>query len=405
MASKSEDTPKATRTRRTRTAAKKKASPTDVPDTEVVVRPDDAMPPAAGKSLLTRGGIRSSDVTNFLRQLIMLLEAGTPILRSLKTLCNRGQREAARQLVRDITAYVEAGNPLWQAFDRHPRYFDQVFVNLIKASEASGTLITVLRRTVEYREERELLGKRVRGAMIYPILLIVACFGVMILLTNFVVPQFEEMFKKADLEIPPLTVWFLAVSDVVQLWWWVPIVAVFVLIVLYNVWYVRSPVRRLTADYVKLKLPVYGPIAHKYAIVELTRTMSLLLRSGLSMMATLDLTRSAIHNRAVAQSLQKVRDSIESGGGLEEPLRESEHVIPPVVTDMLVTGEESGRVDVVCEQISEVYEEEVKIAVSSIGEAIQPIFTVIVGVVVIILFIALFLPLVTMIDQISGAGL
>lgn len=404
MAKNSEETPKSAPLRRGRPGLKKTLT-VDMPDTEVVVRPEHGLPPAAGTSVLTRGGIRHTDVTNFLRQLIMLLEAGTPILKALKTLCNRGERESARQLVRDITAYVEAGNPLWQAFDRHPRYFDAVFVNLIKASEASGTLITVLRRTVEYREERELLGKRVRSAMIYPVILIIACFGVMILLTNFVVPQFEDMFLKADLDIPPITVSFLKISKIVQIFWWVPIVAVLLLIVLYNVWYARGPLRRLTADRLKLRLPIYGPIAHKYAIVELTRTMALLLRSGLSMMASLDLTRAAIHNRAVAQSLQRVRDSIEAGGGMEDPLRESSDVIPPVVTDMLVTGEESGRVDAVCEQIAAVYEEEVKIAVNSIGEAIQPIFTVIVGLVVIILFIALFLPLVTMIDQISGAGI
>jgi len=132
--------------------------------------------------------------------------------------------------------------------------------------------------------------------------------------------------------------------------------------------------------------------------------MALLLRSGLSMMATLDLTRSAIHNKRVALALQTVRDSVEAGGGLEEPLRQEERVIPPVVTDMFVTGEEAGRVDQIAEQIAEVYEEEVKIAVTTLGETLQPVFTIFVGIVVIVLFIALFFPLVTMIDQIASAG-
>lgn len=361
-------------------------------------------PATSPRRMFSSGSVSHSEVTIFLRQLIMLLEAGTPILRSLKTLTKRGESAAIRGLVSDIAAYVEQGNPLWQAFDRHPRYFDPVFVNLIKASEASGTLVTVLRRMVDYREERELLRKRVRGALVYPIILVFACFGVLLLLTKFVVPEFEEMFNRAGLEIPPFTQAFLDASDILATWWFTPILLLFVLIAIYKLWYVRDPRRRRRADYIKLKIPVVGSIVHKQALVELTRTLSLLLRSGLSMMASLDLTRNAVHNSAVAQSLQGVRDNVEQGGGMEEPLRRQAHVVPHVVTDMIVTGEESGRVDQVCEQIANVYEEEVRIQVSTLGEALQPIFTVFIGAVVAFLFVALFFPLVSMIESIAGGG-
>lgn len=350
------------------------------------------------------GSVRSSDVTLFLRQLIMLLEAGTPILRSLKSLSHRGDRMALRALVGDIAMYVEAGNPLWQAFDRHPRYFDTVFVNLIKASEASGTLVNVLRRSVEYRVSRELLIKRVRGAMVYPVILVFACFGVILLLTQFVVPQFVELFERSNLEIPRATQLFLVAVNAFNAYWWVPLVVVFAFVLVYKVTVTRSPVWRLFADRQKLRLPVVGKIMHKNALVEMTRTMALLLRSGLSMMATLDLTRNAIHNLAVANCLQSLRDHIEMGGGIEEPLRATNGVIPDVVVDMLVTGEESGRVDLVCEQIAAVYEEEVEIAVATLGETLQPIFTMVIGVVVVILFAALFLPILGMIQQLTGSG-
>lgn len=381
---------------------------------EIVAHSDTAPPSALKAFLLSKGTVRHADVTYVLRQLILLLDAGTPILKALKTLAERGERAArrsrrsgraaVRDLVKDIAQYVESGNPLWQAFDRHPRYFDTVFVNLIKASEASGTLVTVLRRVVAYREAREMLRKRVRGAMIYPVLLVLACFGVMLLLTNLVVPEFKVMFERSNLALPGTTVWFLWISDIFRVYWWVPIVVLIALVFVYKAWYVRNPLRRLRADRIKLSIPVVGPILHKNAIVELTRTLSLLLRSGLSMMATLDLTRNAIHNRAVAQTLQGVRDSVERGAGLEGPLREAAPVIPDEVTDMFVTGEESGSVDVVAEQIAEVFEEEVSIAVASLGEALQPIFTIIIGVAVLALFTALFWPLVSMIEQISSAG-
>lgn len=371
---------------------------------EIIVRPSED-PGIIGKPKL-RGGVRESDVTNFLRQLIMLLEAGTPILRGLKTLSGRGQRAGIRGLVADIAAYVEAGNPLWQAFDRHPRYFDSVFVNLIRASEASGTLVVVLRRTVDYRVKRELLRKRVKGAMIYPILLIVACFGVLVLLTTLVIPQFEEMFEQAGIidKVPWITKVLIAASHQWVVMLTVPIAVVFAFWLVYSQWYVRNPLRRMKADRLKLKIPIVGKILHKSALVQLSRSMSLLLRSGLSMMATLELTRKAIHNLAVAQTLQDIRDSVERGEGMEPSLRRNAHLIPPVVTDMLVTGEESGRVDQICDQIAEVYEEEVKIAVNTLGETIQPIFTVVFGFIVVVLFIALFLPLVSMIESISAAS-
>jgi len=377
-----------------------------LPDEEVVAAPaaHESMPPRIG-GFLSRGRVRFQDVTTFLSQLIMLVEAGTPILKSLQTLSRRSKQAPVRELVSDLAQYVEAGNPLWQAFDRHPAYFDGVFVNLIKASEASGNLVPVLRRVVDYRSEVELMRKRVRGAMIYPALLVLACFVVMLVLTNIVVPEFQEMFEKADLEIPLETEYFLAVSNAVAVWWWTPIVAVFVLWFLYSFWYVRDPLRRLTADRMKLRIPVVGPILHKHSLAEFMRTMSLLLRSGLSMMATLDLTRSAIHNRAVAETLQSMRDSVERGAGLEPPMRDAEPVIPYVVTDMFVTGEDTGRVDQVAEQLAATYEAEVNIAVNSLGEMLQPIFTVVIGVAVMVLFIALFLPLVNMMEQLAGAGL
>ncbi|MGC8739441.1 MAG: type II secretion system F family protein [Candidatus Hydrogenedens sp.] len=355
-------------------------------------------------SFMRKGTVRYQEITDFLRQLIMLLESGTPLLKSLKTLAQRGQSDAIRGLINDMALYVEEGNPLWQAFDRHPRYFDTVFVNLIKASEASGTLTTVLQRLVDYRQRRDLLRRKVRGALFYPIVLVIACLGVLLLLTNFVVPQFQDMYEKQNIKIPPATELFFSISDWFRVWWWLPIVLLLILILLYQVWFIRNPLRRLSADRFKLKIPIIGKIIHKYAIVEMMRTWSLLLRSGLSMMSSLELTKYSIHNQAVAQSLQSLRDSIERGGGLEAPLRTSADVIPPVVADMLITGEESGSIDKIAEQIADIYDSEVQIAVDSLGEALQPIFTIVVGIIVVTLFVSLFYPMISMIEQITNAS-
>lgn len=351
------------------------------------------------------GNVRGSEVTMFLRQLVMLLEAGTPIMKALHTLSKRGVRAPIRSLITDIAQYVESGNPLWQSFDRHPRYFDTIFVNLIKASEASGTLAPVLKRMIQYREERELMFKRVRVAMIYPTVLIAACFAVMLFLTNVVVPVFKELFERIDIELPMITHMFLFWSEVIGAFWWLPILVVAALVAVYKLWYVQNPVRRMKADKIKLKLPIIGRIIHGSAIVEMNRTMSMLLRSGLSMMNTLDLTRKSIHNRAVAQSLQSMRDSVEGGGSLEEAMRKHTDVLPDVVIDMYATGEETGRVDMVAEQLADIYEEDVRLAVDGLGEAFQPVVTLVIGAIVGLLFVSLFLPLITMIESITNSGL
>jgi len=222
------------------------------PETIVVPRPE---PLPTVRSTFSPGGVRYADVTVFLRELIMLLEAGTPILKSLRALSQRGERPAMRELVAEITESVEAGNPLWTAFDRHPRHFDTVFVHLIKASEASGTLTTVLRRLVDYREERELLRKRVRGAMVYPVLLLLALFGAMFVITSFVVPVFADFFSRAGLFIPAPTRFLIHASAVFRVWWWLPVVAFVAAVFAYKFWYVRDPVRRIAADRFKLRIP------------------------------------------------------------------------------------------------------------------------------------------------------
>lgn len=364
---------------------------------EVAVRRN--MPPAFFRTT------RSKHVNAFLRQLIMLLEAGTPLLKSLKTLADRN-RAGVRYMILDIAEYVESGNPLWQAFDRHVGRgkFTSVEVNLVKASEATGNLVPVLQRMVTYRERRELLKKRVAGAMLYPVILIVFCVGVFALITGFVIPQFEQIFDKFGQTLPAATQAVLNFSHFLAATWWMYFAGLIVLIVLYVLITRSSRVWRLRFDYLKLRLPVVGPILQGLAIVELSRSLAMLLKSGLSMMNTLELTRFSVGNEAVANVIQNVRDSVEHGEGIEPPLRQSPSIIPPVVADMLVTGEESGQIDRIAEQIADTYQEEVNIKVSTIGDALVPIVTVFLGVVVGALAVALFWPLIQMVTSLNAQG-
>jgi type IV pilus assembly protein PilC len=358
-----------------------------------------------GKGLLG-SSVRRRDITVFLRQLVMLLDAGTPLLKSLKTLSHRLENRAIRNMVQDIAEQVENGNPLWQAFERHPHeYFDTVFVALVKASEASGTLVDTLRRQAEYYERREMLRRRVKTALVYPAVLVVMCGAVLFIMAKFVVPAFQEIFEGAlEVEMPAFTNGLISVIQFLTSWPMLIVIAALIgLYVLYWFWK-RSPVNRLLADRVKLRLPIVGGISQKYAIAQMTSSLATLLRSGLSMMVTLDLTRSAIHNQAVAQVLQRVRSSVEQGQGIEDPLRAEPKVIPPVVTDMLVTGEESGQLDQVAEHIAKTYEEEVQVDINTLTDLLPVFLVVVLGLAVLMLVLGFFLPLISSIDQLTSAS-
>ena len=364
---------------------------------------------ASAPAILSSGGgsVRNKDITAFLRQLVMMLEAGTPILKALKSLSRRGERKGVRSMVGGICEYVEAGNPLWQAFARESKHFPAVDVNLIKASEASGTLTAVLKRIADYREQRERLTKYVQVAMIYPSILVAVCLGLIIVLATFVIPAFEEIFATMDVEFGAFTIFVMAASKFVSATWWFFVLVAIGLFLLYEFWWIRNPLRKLTSDQIKLRLPIFGGIVRRTVIADFTRTFAMLLRSGISMMATLDLCKNSVGNRAYIGVIQDMRDSIESGEGLEAPLRSAEKskYLPGIVVDMLLTGEESGSMEQVADQIADTYEDEVEIAVNGLKEAITPIFVVLMGFIVGSIVIAMFLPLIAMINNISSGAL
>ena len=364
---------------------------------------------AAPESILSRAGagIRNKDITAFLRQLIMMLDAGTPILKSLKSLARRADRKVVRDMIGGITEYVEAGNPLWQAFAREGRHFAPVDVNLIKASEASGTLTSVLKRIADYREKHDRLLKQVQVAMIYPAVLVSVSVGLLVVISSWVIPAFKEVFETMDTQIEGFSLFIMNAADLISGYWWLAVLAVVGLWAAHEFYWVKNPLRRLQSDKVKLRIPIYGSIVQRSVIAEFMRTFSMLLRSGISMMATLDLCKNSVSNHAYISVIQDLRDSVETGEGLEAPLRQAEKngYIPGIVVDMLLTGEESGSLEKVTDQIADIYEEEVEIAVSGIKEAITPIFVVGMGFVVGGIVIGMFLPLISMIENISSGAL
>lgn len=359
--------------------------------------------PAPARGVPTYGRVRSREMTAFLRQLVMLVESGTPLTGGLRKLSERTSSRDLRELIADVRDYVEAGNPLWQAFERHPKYFPAVSVNLVKAGEASGTVPTVIQRLIEYRERSESLRQRVARALVYPAIVVVAAVGFMFVVSKLVIPAFQEMFAEVNLEVPPLTRAVIGIAHIVGDYWLLWLILLIALVVVYKM-YAATPGGRMAVDRCKLKLPLVSRIATSAAVAEFARSFALLLRSGVSILVTLDLIKDSMHNRAFGESLRLVRDSLERGEGLELPLRQNEFV-PPIVTDMLATGEESGTLDSISDRIADIYEDDLQGALDTISSLIEPVLAIGLGVIVLILVLTLFLPYVSMIDQITGAGI
>ena len=359
--------------------------------------------PAPARGVPTYGRVRSREITAFLRQLVMLVESGTPLTGGLRKLSERTSSRDLRELIADVRDYVEAGNPLWQAFERHPKYFPPVSVNLVKAGEASGTVPTVIQRLIEYREQSESLRQRVARALVYPAIVAVAAVGFMFVVSKLVIPAFQEMFAEVNLEVPPLTRAVIGLAHIVGDYWLLWLILLIAFVVVYKM-YAATPGGRMAVDRRKLKLPLVSRIATSAAVAEFARSFGLLLRSGVSILVTLDLIKDSMHNRAFGDSLRLVRDSLERGEGLELPLRQNEFV-PPIVTDMLATGEESGTLDSISDRIADIYEDDLQGALDTISSLIEPVLAIGLGVVVLILVLTLFLPYVSMIDQITGAGI
>ncbi len=341
-------------------------------------------------------------VTSFLRQLVMLLEAGVTLLRAINTLATRVSNKAFNDILRDVAERIEEGNTLWQSLSNHPRYFNHLFVSIIKAGEASGTLTEIITRLATYREKTALLRRQVKSAMVYPFVVAGASGAVLVLFLVWVLPEFETIFSQFNMELPLITRMALgAAHGLIRFWWlWIVLVAGLVALIIA---YGRTPGGRLNIDLWKLKIPVFGEILTQKVVADFAHTFSTLLNAGISILETLELTKEAVGNAAFSEDLQHVRESIERGEGLEKPLRRSK-VVPPIVTDMLATGEESGALDKVSLHMAEIFEKEVETSVNTLKSLIEPVMILGLGLVVLFLTLSFFWPYISIINQVTSMG-
>ena len=346
-------------------------------------------------------GPRLRDMTMFCRQLSTLLDVGIPLLRSLKILSQRTQHPRLKRVVGQVADQVEQGNRLSAALAQHPRVFSPLFISVAQVGEAGGILEGSIRRLAEILESKMTIRRRILAACAYPFAAIAIACVILIGIMVFAVPKFREIYGGKDATspiqggMPGITKFLLDASDffsnLVKNHWLLCIVLIAAIIVVLKMIARSGPGKRFF-DWCKLRLPVLSAVNAKIAIARTTRTLASLLGAGIPLLESLRVTSDSSENVHVAESIQRVHDTVEGGGKLEQQLRKETHVFAPIVTDMIAIGDEGGALDTVLSKLADSYDEDVDSTLRGLSAIIEPVLIVLLGFVVVFIALALLLP-------------
>jgi type IV pilus assembly protein PilC len=337
--------------------------------------------------------VTEKELVVFIRQFATMIDAGLPIVQCLDILSTQGENKAFCKVLKEIKNEVETGSTFSQALTKHPKVFDQLFVNLIAAGEMGGILDTILARLAVYIEKRVKLKRQVKSAMVYPIGVFCIMIGVMVILLTFVIPSFKNMFMdfgSAD-GLPKITQFVISISEgfVKNVHWIVLVVGSVVGGLTYS-----NKIQKGKHFWhrVALKAPVIGPLIRKIAVARFTRTLGTLLGSGVPILDALDIVGRSAGNIVIEQAIAKTSEKIREGKTMAEPLGEI-GVFPPLVVQMISVGEQTGALDQMLNKIADFYEEEVDLAVAALTSLLEPVMMVLIGGMVGFILIAMYMPI------------
>ncbi|RME04247.1 MAG: type II secretion system F family protein [Planctomycetota bacterium] len=353
------------------------------------------------KSSFTFGGVSQKQLTQFTQQLSILQDAGLPIVRSLRILEGQLKPCALKTQLEAIANDVEGGSTFSEALAKHPKTFDKLYVNMIKAGEAGGVLDTILERLAIFQEKSLKLRKKVLGAMVYPVAVITIAVLILTGIMIFVIPAFKKMFKESNVQTPMMTELLLSIADFVKVWWWAILIVIPATIIITYKMIVKSPSGRFAVDKIKLNIPIFGMIIRKSTISRFTRTLGTLIASGVPILEALGIVKDAVGNEVVAKAVENVYNSIKEGESIAGPLKESK-IFDDLVVNMIDVGEETGELDKMLMKISDTYDDDVDVAVESMTSLMEPILIIGMGATVGFIVIALFMPLISLISNIGG---
>ena len=350
------------------------------------------------------GRVKPKDLTTFTRQLATLVNAGLPLMRCIEVLKKQNQIPAMGTCLNGISESIAGGGTFSEALTAYPKIFDNLYVNMVKAGEAGGVLEVVLNRLAEFAEKAQKIKNKVKGAMIYPSVVLLAAIGITGFLLTTVIPKFKQVFSDilGDASLPAVTEFVMGVSDFVQHNGLQILVGVAALVVIYKV-IGHTKGGAYALDVMRLKMPVTGTLVKRTAISQVTRTLGTLLASGVPILQALQIVRDTAGNKVIVNALQTVHDAVKEGESMTDPLAAS-GVFPPMVVSMVQVGEETGALADMLTRIANTYDDEVDNAVAGLTAAIEPALIIFLAVVVGTIVIAMFLPMIKIISSVSGSG-
>jgi type IV pilus assembly protein PilC len=338
-----------------------------------------------------RRRVRSNDLVVFSRQLATMVDAGLPLIQSLDALHDQTDNPGFKAIIGELISGIEQGASFSDALGQHPKVFSGLFVNMVRAGETSGTLAEILDRVAGYLEASAALRRRVKSAMIYPAVVSTMAVAITILLLVKVIPVFENIYKSFDSELPGPTKVLLAFSKFLRGYFFIGIGAIVGAVIGFKMW-IRTDLGRMKFDRFKFHVPVFGQLNRKISVSRFTRTLGVLVRSGVPILSALDIVGRTAGNKVVEAAVNEAIEEIKRGENIADPLAAS-HVFPPMVTRMISVGESSGKLEIMLEKISDFYDDEVNATVGGLTSLIEPLLIAFLGIVVGGIVICMFMPL------------
>ena len=353
-----------------------------------------------GLNELYFGGVKTKELVIMTRQLSTLIDAGLPLLRSINVLIAQLKPSKLRDILREIRDEIQSGSTFSEGLAKHPKEFDRLYVNMVRAGEVGGMLEVVLQRLATFMERRQALKRRVKSAMVYPVAVLLVAVGIVWFLLSYVVPEFAVIFEDFGAKLPWMTQFLIKCGDFARFEWWKVALYFNGTIITIKVLSKIHTVKRIT-DRVVLRIPLVGDLITKVAVARFSRTLGTLITSGVPILQTLRITKETIGNEVIENAIQKVHDSIKEGDTIAAPLDESK-VFPPMVVNMIDVGEETGSLDAMLMKVADIYDAEVEAAVEALLALMEPVMIVVLGVICGFIVISMYLPIFSLADVMSG---
>ncbi|MDX9972915.1 MAG: type II secretion system F family protein [FCB group bacterium] len=346
------------------------------------------------------GGLKQKQIVIMTRQLATLIDAGLPLLRSLNVLIAQQPPSKLKDILREIAMDVQSGSTFSEALAKHPRGFDRLFVNMVRAGEIGGMLEVVLNRLALFMEKRAALKARVKSAMFYPIFVIIIATVIVLGILTFIVPSFGDIFKDFGAELPGMTKFLISAGNFVKYGWWKGLLILDAIVITFKLLR-KVQYFRIACDWLSLKLWLIGDLVTKVSVARFARTLGTLITSGVPILQSLRITKETIGNHFIETAVQSIHDSIKEGDTIAAPLDKAK-VFPAMVVNMIDVGEETGSLDSMLIKIADIYDLEVETAIEGLLRLIEPMLIVVLGVIIGFIVIALYMPIFSLADQLSG---